>query len=62
MWLMWPFLGWMLILAVAMSIGCIIINKVMMYNAPEDEEVWEPGQEHFNMFNADERIKQLKEG
>jgi len=63
MWMIWPYLGWILILAVAMSVVCVIINRTMMFHGPEDEEMWEPGGQHFNMFNADERFKQLsKEG
>lgn len=60
--MLWPFMGWMLLLAV---IGCVVIffiNKFFMYHGPEDEEMWDPNEEHFNMFNADERVKHLKEG
>jgi len=59
--LLWPFMGWMLVIAIVMSIACLLINKFMMFHGPEDEEMWVPGEEHFNMFNADERVKKLEE-
>jgi len=59
--LLWPFMGWMLVIGIGMSVVCVIINKLMMYHGPEDEEIWTPGKEHFNMLNADERIRKLKE-
>lgn len=50
--MLWPFLGWMLLLCV---VGCIVIKivtKFIMYDGPEDEEIWEDGKEHFAMEEA----------
>ena len=59
--MLWPFMGWMLIFAIVLSVVMVLINKFLMYNGPEDEEMWEEDEEHFNMFNAEERIKKLEE-
>jgi hypothetical protein len=48
--LMWPFMGWMAIVTIVMVVAFVVINKVGMYNGPEDEEVWEPDKEHFILF------------
>jgi len=47
--LMWPFMGWMFGLCIVGTAVCVLINKLFMYHAPEDEEVWEPHKEHFTI-------------
>ena len=59
--MLWPFMGMMLIIAIILSVAMVAANKLFMYHGPEDEEMWDEDQEHFNMFNADERMKELEE-
>jgi hypothetical protein len=52
-------MGGMLIFAVALSVVLLLIDKFMMYHAPEDDELWVPGKEHFTMVGADKRYEKL---
>ena len=57
--MMWPFMGWSFVMCVVGVAVMFLINKLFMYNGPEDEEVWELGKEHFMMVSPENESKQL---